>query len=180
MNKFIIIPIIVSIVVILPALYFTGIVPVKVTSDGLSPVFDEAELMERSILAIHGSIVDVDTEVVFENNGDIISPYVFSIWTIASIDTIKGTEQEKIQFKTSGGTYRNIVHHSHSPSFEIGDEVIVFLSKDPDSVWGNSYYLTGIASGVFEIDANDNATNKLRDVTVNVEQLKNTLRSFEP
>jgi hypothetical protein len=173
--------VIAAIVAAIPISYFAGLVPITVYSDGLSPVFEEAELMERNERVVHGTIVDLDTSVVFPDGGNNMkTPYVFSIWTLEVEDAVKGIEEQTIQFKTSGGTYRNIVHHSESPSFELGEEVIVFLTKDPDSVWGDSYYLTGIESGVFKIDPNGNARNELRDIAINAEQFKNTLRSIEP
>ena len=34
----------------------------------------------------------------------------------------------------------------------VGDDVIVFLAKDPDSIYIDYHYMVGIESGIYKID----------------------------
>ena len=182
MRKILFVPIIVALgMFAVPGMYYNGYIPVGVHSAGLSPLMLEDELYSKSSLILEGTLIDKTTELSFVKNGEIDTPYVFTTWTLLTKDTIKGVQSEKVEFKTSRGTYKNIEHvNLESLHMELDQDVIVFLSKDPPgSQWGDSYYLTGINSGLFKIDSEGNAKNDLRDVTVKVDELKTQLRSFE-
>ncbi len=102
---------------------------------------------------------------------------MYTTWALLTKDFIKGTPADKVEFKTSGGTYKNIEHvNFDSPQMELGDRIFVFLSKDPPGTrWENPYYLTGVSSGIFVVDSDGNARNELKDMTVNISDLKSTL-----
>ena len=191
-----------------PSLYYNGYIPITNQSMGLSPNMDKPELYSKSTLALEGTITGQTTEVTWVKNGNIDSPhtfttwaftwafltfsnwpldvpvlhipYVYTTWTISTKDFIKGTPTDIVEFKTSGGTYRNIEHVNFDvPQIELGDHVLVFLSKDPPGTrWGNSYYITGVQSGIFFVDSDGNAKTELQDMTVNIDDLKSTLRSM--
>lgn len=176
-------------VLMVPGLYFTGNIPMTVQSEGFAHIMGPEEAYNKSIIVAEGTIIREKTELTFVENGIHQVPYVYTTWTLETSDVIKG-EGKKIKFKTSGGTYNKIEHISLSgPHFEKGQEVIVFLSKDPPgTMWGDSYYLTGIASGLYKITPEGTnglvsepakVYNELRDVEVNLSELKNQLRSLE-
>lgn len=182
MRKILLVPIIATLgLFMIPGMYYNGYVPIDVNSAGLSPLMLEDELYDKSVLILEGTLVDQKTELTFVKNGEIDQPYVFTTWTLKTEDTVKGAANGLVEFKTTGGTYKNIVHEDiESTPLELGEHVIVFLSKDPPgSQWGDSYYLTGIESGLFKVDSQGNAKNELRDLTVKATDLKVQLRSLE-
>ena len=72
----------------------------------------------------------------------------------------------------------NIVHESmHDTELNKGDDVIVFLTKDTDSIYKDHYYLTGIESGIYKI-SDGFATNGYVKSSYDVDSLKSSLRSF--
>jgi len=181
MRKLVIIPLIVAVgLMSVSAFYYNGYIPSTVQSYGFSPVFDETELMEKSLISVEGRIVGQETELEFIRNGPIDQPYVWTTWTLKTVDKVKGNPPEFIEFKTSGGKYKNIEHITSGPEIKMGQKVLVFLSKDPDSQYGDAYYLTGISSGLYEIDSKGNAKNKMKGTSENIEQLKGKLRTVGP
>lgn len=182
MKKILFVPIILAFgAMIMMGSYYTGHLPVTVSSTALSPIYDDAELYSKSILVVHGTLTDQQTELTFVKNGNIGAPYVYTTWTLLINDILKGSPtSEKIQFKTSGGTYKNVEHQIFDQiHMDTGDELFVFLTKDPDSQWGNSYYLTGSQSGIYTVDEKGRAYNELKDINSNLNELKTLIHSFE-
>ena len=180
MRWILFVPIVVALgVIMVPGLYYTGYIPVTVNSSLLSPIYDEGQLHSKSILDVEGTLIDKQTELTFVKNGNVDAPYVYTTWTLQITDTLKSSlDSEKIQFKTSGGTYQNIEHNVlEKIHMNIGDKILVFLTKDLDSQWGDSYYVTGVQSGVYMIDEM-RAYNDLKKVDIALDELKTSLRSM--
>lgn len=180
MRRVLFVPIVVALgMIMVPGLYYTGYIPVTVNSSSLSPIYDEAKLHSKSILVVEGTLIDRQTDLTFVKNGNVDAPYVYTTWTLLITDTLKGlSDSEKIQFKTSGGTYQNIEHKVlEKIHMGIGDKILVFLTKDLDSQWGDSYYITGIQSGVYTIDG-VRAYNDLKKVDIALDELKTSIRSM--
>ena len=181
MRRILFVPIVVVLgMIMMPGLYYTGYIPVTVDSSSLSPMYDEAELHSKSILAVEGILTDRQTDLTFVKNGNVDAPYVYTTWTLRVTDILKGLpDSEKIQFKTSGGTYKNVEHQILDKiHMDVGDNVLVFLTKDPDSQWGDSYYVTGIQSGIYTIGNGVQAYNDLRKIDINLDELKTSIRSM--
>ena len=166
MNKKILITLVV--ILILPGLYFGGIIPISVMSDVYSPNYSGEELVGRSELIAHGTLVSSSSYVEWYANGNVVVPSVYTVWTMQSSELFKGQHSEIIEFVVNGGTYNNI-NQKTMQHIELNeeDDVIVFLSKDTDSIYKDNYYLTGIQSGVYMVKddvAINNYTKSVYDV----------------
>ena len=150
----------------------------SVVTETYSPAYNNEQLVEQSELVMQGILGDSRSYVDWEVSGNIAVPSVYTVWDLQQIEFIKGPDFKTIEFVVDGGTYNNIVHKS-MPDTELnkGDDVIVFLSKYPDSVYKDNYHLTGIESSVYKIQ-DGLATNSYVKSTYDVDSLKAALRSF--
>ena len=150
MNKKLLIPI--AIVLVLPGLYLGGIIPMSVNTEVLSPMYTNEELVRYSDIIVHGTLTYNYSFVEWYVSGNVTVPSVYTVWTIKHSESFKGEDDVKTEFVVNGGTYNNIVQNvMHNTVMNIGDEVIVFLTKDPDSIYKNHYYMVGIESGIYKI-----------------------------
>jgi hypothetical protein len=164
MKKVILIPIVVAAVfALIPGAYFGGLVPLDSHVEAFSPTLDREELVKHSEVVLKGTLGESRTVVDWEELGTgIIVPNIYTVWVIDVEDSLKkDTEIAKTSFEfiVDGGTYNNMVQDvMHETELNEGDNVIVFLSIDRDSVYGDNYYMTGIESGIYKIE-NGIATN---------------------
>lgn len=178
MKKTIIIPSIVAAILLLPGLYFGGIMPLESGTIVLSPAFDIDELMKRSERTVEGTLVDDRSYVEWYVSGNIAVPHVYTVWTLETTDSIKGEDTKTVEFVVDGGSYNNIKQTGlHETELNRGDKVIVFLSRGSDGVYGDNYYLTGVESGVYKIE-NGQARNSFMNTSYNVNSLKTSLQGF--
>jgi len=178
MNKKILIPIVTA-VLILPALYFGGIVPMSVLTESFSPTYTQQELVERSDIVSQGELVKGKSFVEWTISGNNAIPSVYTNWSLHQSESIKGDNSKVIEFVVDGGIYNNIIQKAmHETKLNEGDNVIVFLSKDIDSIYKDNYYMTGIESGIYKIGEDDVARNSYTDASHDVDSFKSSLRSF--
>ena len=176
MNKKLLIPI--AVVLTLPGLYLGGIVPMSVNTEAWSPVYNTEELAKYSDLIIHGTFTDSYSYVEWHISGNVAVPSVYTVWTIKHSETFKGGTGDKTEFVVNGGTYNNIVQKvMHETELNKGDDVIVFLTKEPDSIYKNHYYMVGIESGIYKISG-DKATNNYVKSSHDADSLKKMLKTL--
>ena len=127
-------------------------------------------------LIIHGSLVDSYSYVEWYVSGNVAVPSVYTVWTIEHSETFRGDAGNKTEFVVDGGTYNNIVQDvMHNTELNKGDNVIVFLTKESDSIYKDHYYMVGIESGIYKI-SNGKAANSYVNASYDVESFKETLR----
>ena len=176
MNKKLFIPIV--IVLALPGLYLGGAIPMYVNTESWSPAYTTEDLVEYSDLIIHGTLTDSYSYVEWYVSGNVAVPSVYTVWTIEHSETFKGDADDKTKFVVNGGTYNNIVQDvMHKTELNKGDDAIVFLTKEPDSIYKNHYYMVGIESGIYKI-SDDNATNSYVKLSYDADSFKETLRTL--
>ena len=176
MNKKILIPLVA--ILALPGMYLGGVIPMSVVTEVYSPLYSNENLVERSELVVHGTLLDSISYVEWYVSGSVVVPSVYTVWTLQQSESIKGQDFRTIEFVVDGGTYNNIVQKSmHDTELSKGDNVIVFLSKDADSIYKDNYYLTGIESGIYKI-TDGVARNNYVKSSYDVDSLKGSLRSF--
>ena len=164
---------------VLPGMYFGGIIPITVVTQAWSPVYSNEKLVEYSEMVMHGTLVDSSSYVEWHVSGNMAVPSVYTVWSLQQSESIKGQDFKTVDFVVNGGTYSNIVHKSmHDTELNKGDVVIVFLTKDTDSIYRDHYYLTGIESGIYKI-SDGVATNSYVKSSYDVDSLKSSLRSFD-
>ena len=151
LNKKKLIISLVAIAVLLPVLHVVGITPLVIQSHSLSPDISAEDLTQKAELVVKGKLVGYTTELQYSDN-DLSKPMVFTNWELEPKKFLKGSSNENpIIVKTLGGEYNNIRHIEKSSFLEEGNNVILFLTVDPDSIYGDSYYITGISSGHYKI-----------------------------
>ena len=176
MNKKILVPL--AAILVLPGMYLGGVIPMNVVTEMYSPVYSNENLVERSELVVHGTLLDSSSYVEWYVSGNVAVPSVYTVWNLQQSESIKGQDFKTVEFVVDGGTYNNIVQKSmHDTELNKGDDVIVFLSKDTDSIYKDNYYLTGIESGIYKITG-DLATNNYVKSSYDVDSFKDSLRSF--
>ncbi len=176
MNKKLLMPI--AVVLVLPGLYLGGIIPMSVNTEAWSPVYTDEKLAKYSDLIIHGTLTDSYSYVEWYVSGNVAVPSVYTVWTIEHSETLKGGAGDKTEFVVNGGTYNNIVQDvMHKTELNKGDDVIVFLAKEPDSVYKDHYYMVGIESGIYKID-DGKATNDYVESSYNADSFKETIKEF--
>ncbi len=163
---------------VLPVMYFGGIIPITVVTQTWSPVYSNEELVEHSEMVVHGTLVDSNSYVEWQVGGNVAVPSVYTVWSLQQSESIKGPDFKTVDFVVNGGAYNNIFHDAmHDTELNRGDVVIVFLTKDTDSIYKDHYYLTGIESGIYKI-SDGLATNSYVKSSYKVDSLKEFLRSF--
>ena len=176
MNKKLLIPI--AVVLAFPGLYFGGAIPMSVHTEALSPVYATEELVKYSDLIIHGTLADSYSYAEWYVSGNVAVPSVYTVWTIEHSETFKGGTDDKTEFVVNGGTYNNIVQDAmHKTELNKGDDVIVFLTKDPDSIYKDHYYMVGIESGIYKI-SDDKATNDYVKSSYDADSFKEMFRTL--
>ncbi len=168
----ILIPVIVAII---PILYFGGIIPFTSHSHIWPDVMDHRELLEKSPIVVVGKIVDSQVQVEFFENNEMVLPEITTLWALRVDEMIKGEELTEMQFVTDGGKYNNMVATVDGLKIVMGDELLVFLSKDIDSIYGNNYYVTGTESDMYRINGDiikNDYLKKTFDLTEFKEELK--------
>lgn len=116
---------------------------------------DLEQLARMSPVIVHGTVTDVRPQLALDRR---------RIDTFVSLDVseyVKGSLGPELTFRVPGGEfgrYRTIV--PGAPSFDPGDEVVLFLGAD-----GPSFpYIVGLSQGVFRIAA-DAQTGEKRVLT---------------
>ena len=141
----------VTVAVLLPALYVAGAIPAQITSHSLSPDISVEDLSPRAEIIVKGTVVGQSTELQYRD-GDLAKPMVFTNWELKPEKFLKGTsETNLIVVKTLGGEYGNITHDATSTLLEKDENVILFLSTDEESIFGDSYYIAGVSSGHYKV-----------------------------
>ncbi len=79
---------------------------------------------------------------------------VFNDITLDVEQELTNTYNDKqITFRTLGGSIVGIEADTiPSTKVNVGDRLLVFLAdKEPDSIWGDNYYVMGLTDGIFKI-----------------------------
>jgi len=116
------------------------------------------EVIDMSTLIVQGKIISSHVETV-KTNEESEHDTVFTVWKIKT-DTLhkdsskKGKGSDIVTFKTVGGKISTGIESSTSGHLhkKYGDEVLVMLVKDPDSIYGDDYYPVSYMQGVYTVD----------------------------
>jgi hypothetical protein len=100
------------------------------------------ELVASAAIIVHGRVADVHTEWVDGRRA------VETVVTVDAAEYLKGSDASEITFKVPGGQlgrYRTVF--VGAPTFERGQEVILFLKSDGSSM----PFVVGLSQGVFHV-----------------------------
>lgn len=87
------------------------------------------EMIQEAEVIVHGRVVRSDVRVAIDD-GQMV-PHTFT--TIEVTEWLAGEGGETVQLRELGGTFHGVTHHiAGTPSYAIGDEVVVFLERRED------------------------------------------------
>lgn len=103
-------------------------------------------------------IVDVFTDVVITVDEDLFGKYT----------------EKTITLRVRGGdTGNGVVVVDGAPDFKMGEPVFVLVAeKEPDSIYGDNYYVAGMQHGKYSLDEAGNALSKDPSKNMSYENLK--------
>lgn len=142
------------------------------------PPFTPEFLANHTRYAIHGIVTGIETQPVeFDQAG---VPNVFTHVRIAVFEDLKGIYDEAFMvIRVQGGEtdeYRSTVEGS--PMFELGETVLVFVDdKEPDSIYGDNYYVAGLQNGKYTILGSGLAISEDSDRTTTFDELKTIIKA---
>lgn len=135
-----------------PLLFFTGMIPIEITSQELFAIYEVEELVEGSAAIVKGEIKSSRAILA----GTIDRPEVMTIYEISPEEFLKGGDGGSgytVSFMEFGGRYNNMVQKTYMPQFDVGERVILMLGRaDPASVFEGHYYIAGVHDGVFRLE----------------------------
>ena len=149
----------VTVAMILPVLYVASVIPVIIDSYSLSPDLSVEDLAPEAKLIVKGKILTHRSEIQYIDD-DVSKHILLTNWDLKPEKFLKGSSNENlINVKILGGKYDNNVFTWTHLLSEDGDDVILFLNLDPDSIYGDSYHVAGVISGHYKITDDGKAKN---------------------
>jgi len=118
-------------------------------------------LAENTPYAIKGKVIDiVEVPVQYDVVG------IGNVFTDVVIDVKKDLSKQytddTITVRIQGGETDTAIYvYESSPEFVIGEKIFIFVAdKEPESIYGDNYYVAGLKHGKYNLDGNGNAKNK--------------------
>ena len=190
MNKKIILSL-VAIAAIIPVLGI-GMIPDNVDADKLGKEFaannpgatiitssieeqiSEQEEINRAQLIIEGIILE-EKPFWKIDQGD-KQPYILTEYLVKVNDVIKGnvSVDQTVNVLMRGGTLDGVTSYNESLDIEAGDNVIMLLGQDLNSVWEGHYFPISVTKSTYTID-DDLAKNYLESKNMDKTLLKEKL-----
>ncbi len=126
-------------------------------ADALLQPFTVDELSKLSRFIIIGTVMDVKPTISDEKAAlsDDLDALLYDVTMSVEKDLTNQYKNDTIKFRIMGnrdlGSYSKAVEDSQE--FTAGERVLVFLAdKEPKSIWGDNYYVTGITIGKYTLD----------------------------
>ena len=145
---------------------------------GSAPDYSLEVLSQGATYAISGEVQQIVPTIVTRYNTE----YVFSDVKIEVEEDIFGEYDEKfITVRIQGGQVEDVKTVSHiDASFDEGEHVLVFIAgpAEPESIWGDNYYVAGMLTGKYTIDDFGKAEKQLDIEVKNAEDLKDEIRNY--
>lgn len=140
--------------------------------------FTLQERVKHSDLIIEGAVVrmaSLKKQIDPANDGY----WVFTIATVKVNDLLKGEAGEgTIDVQLWGGETDGVAYAFERHGIGINDDVIMFLEKNPGSIYGDNYALVGPTSGMYLIEG-DSAKHYYEEMTLEAASLRDAVREAQ-
>lgn len=129
--------------------YYIQSYPKKIITSSVFPHVDIPELSQTATGIIKGKVVQILPSQKGVRKRDTV-PTVYTDVVIKVSETIKGQPQDQVIVRTVGGNagegLNRLVVIGDDPSFSVGQEVVIFLSKEGDGFFDlpEGYYTSGV------------------------------------
>lgn len=135
-------------------------------------------LSEGTQYAIVGKVTDIEAQ---REPFDAEMDTVFSYVTIKVKEDLFGAyDQKYITVKVRGGeTETMLTETDFSPEFQINEKVLIFVpEKEPDSIYGDNYYVAGHFQGKYKLDngnaeRQDGKNHTEKDLKIKIKDFRN-------
>ncbi|PIY90179.1 MAG: hypothetical protein COY74_02895 [Nitrosopumilales archaeon CG_4_10_14_0_8_um_filter_34_8] len=135
-------------------------------------------LAENTPFAIKGKVIDlVQVPVQYDDAGgwNIFTDVVITVQDDLNVKYTDDTITVRVQ---GGETNKAKYVYESSPEFVIGEKVFILVSdKEPESIYGNNYYVGGLMYGKYNLDDPDKAKNKDPDRNMSVKSLEEKIKT---
>ncbi|MBS1268836.1 MAG: hypothetical protein MAG458_01570 [Nitrosopumilus sp.] len=148
------------------------------TISGSMPAYTLEELASGTKYAIIGTVKQI-TPIAVESER--MQQTIFSDVVVKVKEDLNGLyDQKEISVRIQGGTIDNLQTISEpSAEFEVGEKVLFFVAdKEPDSMWGDNYYVAGGYLGKYKLDDNGNAHRDKINDSIGEQDLVSKIKKF--
>ena len=150
----------------------------RITIESSLPDFTPEFLANSSRHALLGVVTQINpVPVQYDEAG---MQQVFTDVVIAVNEDLKGEYQDPlITIRVDGGeTDIEIVVHESAPVFKVGEMVLIFVGdKEPDSIYGDNYYVAGQYQGKYSIQESGFAANKDPNRNTTMDELRAVVKA---
>jgi Phr family secreted Rap phosphatase inhibitor len=134
-------------------------------------------LAENTSFAVKGKVIElIQVPVQYDVVG------IGNIFTDVVIDVKRDVSEkytdDTITVRVQGGETNNAKYvYESSPEFTVGEMVFILVAdKEPESIYGDNYYVAGLQHGKFTLDENGNAKNKNPDRDMSEKSLEDKIK----
>ncbi len=138
------------IITIIPVLFVMGVIPITMETHSTFAPYEVEEVTNLSDVILKGKVESKTTSLQLIDG----KPSVMTIYEIIPTSFIKGEKTddgETVTVKVLGGTYNNIVHYTGHPELEVNEIVLLMLSLEPHTIYGDDYYISGVLDGYYKL-----------------------------
>lgn len=145
----------------------------------LLPFFEKNQLVNDSDVIIFGTVLSQEVQKDFKGHP--------ATDTFIQVETVyKGEPAETVEVRASGGETDDMIYvvNEGPLTFDIGEEVVVFLSHNKGSLPDKDYfgyYVVGLTQGKFSVDTQSNGIieNGTGTYSFNFNNLQNEIDDLE-
>lgn len=173
-HKKIIIP---GIIAFIPLMLVMGVIPITMETHTTFKPYEVEELTGLSDVILKGKVISKTSSLELIDD----TPNVMTSYEIKPINFIKGEKENKektVTVKVLGGQYNNIDHHTGHPELVVGEKVLLMLSLEPHTIYGDDYYISGVIDGAYKLKdgkAVNSNPNKTTDEVKLLEKIQDKL-----
>lgn len=155
--------------------------PTQILVDGLLDNWGPQDMAKRAQYVLIGTVKDqivssVDTDPARWNKPMVYTDVVIDV----EHDIANKYKDSQMTVRTLGGkTDKYWVNVSFSPTFEIGEKVLIFVSKEPRSEMGDNYFVLAQQLGKYKIEGGK-AYGKDRENGIDLDQFIREIHSALP
>lgn len=134
-------------------------------------------LAENTPFAIKGKVIDlVDVPIQIDEVGigNVLTDVVINVKKDLSGQYTDDTITVRVQ---GGETDTAKYVHQHAPEFAIGEKVFILVAdKEPESIYGDNYYVAGLQHGKYNLDEDGKAKNKDSNKDTSLKSLEDKVK----
>jgi len=155
--------------------------PTRIGVDGLLDNWGPQDMAKRAQYVLIGTVNDKIVSSIDSDPARHDKPMVYTDIVIdVEQDVAEKYKDSQITVRTLGGkTDKYWVDVSYSPTFEIGEKVLMFVSKEPESEMGDNYFVLAQELGKYKI-VDGKAYGKDHEKGIDLDQFISGIHSALP